>query len=200
MARALSKKPYKAPGNDLAEPFNTLTYEQYVGIKTRPSGNVWADANTGFVIEPLHRGFLFAAPVEVNLVEGGIVRRLGYDAANFDFPNLKLGTPGDIGFSGFRVLQAQPGLEPMEAAIFQGASFFRAEARGQNLGTMARGLAIRTAEPRGEEFPVFRAVWIEKPTLAANALVIHALLDSDSVPGAYRFTLRPGDATIVDTE
>jgi glucans biosynthesis protein len=31
-------------------------------------------------------------------------------------------------------------------------------------------------------------------------LVIHALLDSASVTGAFRFTLRPGEATIIDTE
>jgi glucans biosynthesis protein len=30
--------------------------------------------------------------------------------------------------------------------------------------------------------------------------VLYALLDSESVTGAYRFTLRPGDATIIDTE
>jgi len=65
---------------------------------------------------------------------------------------------------------------------------------------MARAMSIKTADPRGEEFPAFRAVWIEHPTLAAGALVIHALIDSESVTGAYRFTLRPGDATIIDTE
>ena len=39
----------------------------------------------------------------------------------------------------------------------------------------ARGLSIHTGDPQGEEFPLFRSVWIEKPTLAANALIIHAL-------------------------
>jgi len=53
---------------------------------------------------------------------------------------------------------------------------------------------------RAARIPAFRAVWIEHPTLAAGALVIHALIDSESVTGAYRFTLRPGDATIIDTE
>ncbi|MGH6841793.1 MAG: glucan biosynthesis protein, partial [Methylocella sp.] len=43
-------------------------------------------------------------------------------------------------------------------------------------------------------------VWIERPTLAAGALVVHALIGSESVTGAYRFTLRPGEATIIDTE
>jgi glucans biosynthesis protein len=43
-------------------------------------------------------------------------------------------------------------------------------------------------------------VWIEKTTRASNALTINALLDSESVAGAYRFTIHPGDATIIDTE
>ena len=107
---------------------------------------------------------------------------------------------GDIGFSGFRVLVPRNGNELKEIATFQGASFFRAVAQGQGFGTMARALSIKTADPRGEEFPAFRTFWIERPNLATDALVIHALIDSESVTGAYRFTLHPGEATIIDTE
>ncbi len=98
------------------------------------------------------------------------------------------------------MLTPQDGGNFVELASFQGASFFRALARGQNLGAMARALSIKMADPRGEEFPAFRAVWIERPTLAANALVIHALIDSESVTGAFRFTIRPVEATIIDSE
>jgi glucans biosynthesis protein len=106
-----------------------------------------------------------------------------------------------MGFSGFRVLRVQNGGGPEMIAQFQGASFFRARvSKDQPLGVTARGLSLRTADPRGEEFPIFRGFWIEKPALGDNTLVIHALLDSPSVVGAYRFTLRPGEATIIDTE
>ena len=40
------------------------------------------------------------------------------------------------------------------------------------------------------------AFWIERPQPGANALVVHALLDSEAASGAYRFTLKPGDITI----
>lgn len=199
-ARALSKKPYRAPSAPLADPFASLTYDLYVGIKNKPESLIWAGENVGFALEPLHRGFIFSAPMQISVIEGGFEKRLVYSPDQFDFgrlavpPNL-----GDIGFSGFRVLLPRDN-DVNEVAIFQGASFFRARARGQNFGAVARGLSIRTADPRGEEFPGFRAVWIEKPTIAGNALVIHAVLDSESVTGAYRFTLRPGDATIIDTE
>ncbi|NND49002.1 MAG: glucan biosynthesis protein G, partial [Rhizobiales bacterium] len=71
---------------------------------------------------------------------------------------------------------------------------------GQAYGLSARGLAIDTAEPDGEEFPVFRAFWIETPDGDARFIRIHALLDSPSVAGAYRFDVVPGDATVMDVE
>jgi periplasmic glucans biosynthesis protein len=201
MARQLAKSPFKAPNTSLPEPFANLTYEQYVGIRAKPNSALWSGDNAGFAVEPLHRGFIFSTPMEINVVDNGMAQRVRYDPAAFDFGKLRppANLP-DIGFSGFRVLQAIEGQGFQEVAIYQGASFFRAKARGQNLGVMARGLSIHTGEPQGEEFPLFRAVWIEKPKPAANALVIHALLDSASVTGAFRFTLRPGEATIIDTE
>ena len=65
-----------------------------------------------------------------------------------------------------------------EFVVFQGASYFRAVAKGQGYGLSARGLALNTAAPNGEEFPVFRTFWIERPRLEANVIVVHALLDS----------------------
>jgi periplasmic glucans biosynthesis protein len=84
--------------------------------------------------------------------------------------------------------------------VFQGASYFRAVGRGQTYGLSARGLAIDTARPGGEEFPIFRAFWIEKPKANARSIVVHALLDSVSTTGAYRFEIEPGGATTIDVE
>jgi glucans biosynthesis protein len=200
-ARSLSKQPFKAPPTDIPDAFKSLTYDQYVAIRHRAGSAVWSAENIGFALDPLHRGFIFSPQMQINVVAEGQARRIHYDPALFDFGQLK--TPpnlGDIGFSGFRVLAPTGDGAFSELATFQGASFFRAVARGQNVGDMARALSIKTADPRGEEFPAFRAIWIERPTLAANALVLHALIDSESVTGAYRFTLRPGEATIIDTE
>ena len=200
-ARTLAKKAYEAPATALPGPFGALTYEQYVSIRSKPGTAVWADDNTGFAIEPLHRGFLFAAPMAINVVENGVVRRLAYAANQFEFGKVQPPAEvGDIGFSGFRVLHARSGRGLVDSAIFQGASFFRALANGQNFGLSARALMIRTADPRGEDFPAIREVWIEKPSLANDVMVISALVDSESMTGAYRFTLRPGDITIIDTE
>ena len=44
-----------------------------------------------------------------------------------------------------------------------GASYFRVVGKGQVYGLSARGPAIDTALPSGEEFPRFREFWVERP-------------------------------------
>ncbi len=202
LARDFAKKPYKPPPAELPAPFANLTYDQYVSIGSKPGAAIWASDNVGFALEPLHRGHIFSSLMYIFLVENGTARRVAYNPQAFDFGKIQVPPDlPDLGFSGFRVLQPRDNSALNEVAIFQGASFFRALARGQTLGVTARALSIRTADPgQGEEFPFIKVVWIEKPSLASNALIIHALLDSESVTGAYRFTLRPGEATIIDTE
>ncbi len=108
---------------------------------------------------------------------------------------------GDLGFAGFKIRYPinRPDLDD-EVCAFLGASYFRAVAKGQGYGLSARGLSIKTADPNGEEFPVFRAFWLERPGKGADVLVIHALLDSPSTTAAFRFSVRPGQDTIFDTE
>jgi len=64
----------------------------------------------------------------------------------------------------------------------------------------ARGMAIDTALPSGEEFPRFREFWIQRPKPTDKHLVIFALLDSPRATGAYRLTVRPGTDTVVDVK
>jgi glucans biosynthesis protein len=80
---------------------------------------------------------------------------------------------------------------------FVGASYFRALCLKTVYGLSARGLAINTAEPEGEEFPVFEEFWIERPIAGAKHFVIYALMDSMSVAGAYRFVVTPGADTVM---
>ncbi|PZR92354.1 MAG: glucan biosynthesis protein D, partial [Hyphomicrobiales bacterium] len=104
-AKILSKQPFKPLSAGIPDVFRDLGYEQYAAIRPRPGTAIWAADNTGFAIEPLHRGFIFSTPMEINLVAEGKARRVIYDPALFDFG--KLAVPknlGDIGFSGFRVL------------------------------------------------------------------------------------------------
>jgi periplasmic glucans biosynthesis protein len=197
-ARQLARRAYVPPNAALPDPFNGMNYETFVGIRQRPEQFIWADENRPLIVEPLHRGYLFTAPVALSVIENGVVRRIAYDVSRYQFGRLQppANTP-DIGFSGFRLFAG--GEFGREIAIFQGASFFRSLAKGQNLGVMARAIAIRTADARGEEFPVFRAFWIERPA-NDGVMTIHAVADSESATAAFRFTLRPNDITIMDTE
>lgn len=81
-----------------------------------------------------------------------------------------------------------------------GASYFRVIGMGQVYGLSARGLAIDTALPSGEEFPRFREYWIERPKPLDKRLTIYALLDSPRATGAYRFVVMPGRNTTVDVQ
>jgi glucans biosynthesis protein len=87
-----------------------------------------------------------------------------------------------------------------EFLVFQGASYFRSVGRDSLYGVSARGLALKTAHPTGEEFPIFTQFWIERPGTNASGIVIHALLESASTTGAYRFSVIPGLETLVDVD
>jgi len=155
-ARALSKKPFVPVAANLPDPFKTLSGDQYNSIRTVAAGRIWGSEQVGFAIEPLHRGFLFTNPVEINLVAQGESQRLPYNAKFFDYSSISL-PPNlpDIGYSGFRVLAAQNPTDANDArftevASFQGANFFRALTQGQVPGLVSRALAVRLADPKGD--------------------------------------------------
>ncbi len=196
----LAAAPFKAPSAPLPSVFSGLTFEQYASIRRVPGTAIWADQKVGFSLEPLPRGFVFTTPIVINIIENGLSQRVIYDPADFDFGKLQpRPSTADLGFSGLRILGASDeGFQ--DAVIFQGASFYRSRARGQNFGVTTRGLAIRTGDEPGEEFPLFREFWVEKPAPASNTLTMYALLNSESVTGTFRFTIRPLETTIIDTE
>ncbi len=201
LARVLSKRPYQGPVSPLPEVFANLDADGYAQIKALPSTFLWEKEGRGFTIEPLHRGFAFQAPTALFVIEDGLIRRIAYERDRFDFGKLNVPeTLPNLGFSGFRMFgDAKDG--PMrEVAIFQGATFYRSAARNQVIGATARGLIMKLGDQKGEEFPAFRAFWMEKPSPASDTIIIHALLDSESVTGAYRFTIKSGEVTIIDTE
>lgn len=200
IARQLSKKPFVAPSTDLPDAFSNLNYDQYISIKS-VQAPIWGGEGRGISVEPLHRGFVFTNAVDLFLVEDGNVRKVGYEASKFNFGGLNVpNNLGDLGFSGFRLLAQQGDGKPFDFAIVQGATFFRAIARGQNFGAIARALTLKPADAKGEEFPVFRAFWLERPSVGSNSLTAHGLIDSESTTGAVRMTFRPGDMTIIDVE
>ncbi len=203
LAQDLAAREYVKPEVDVPEPFNALTPAQYRDIRFRPEASIWRGDKLDYELQLLPLGWLYDVPVQIWLVEGGKTRSLKADNTLFSIgPAIeKPPEQAPFAFSGFRIngtLNRADALD--DFVVFQGASYFRAMGRGQQYGLSARGLAINTARPGGEEFPIFRAFWIERPQPGAPEIVVYALLDSESIAGAYRFVVRPGQATEMDVE
>lgn len=200
-ARDLSEKPYSAPDRKLPDALNTMDYDHFRAIRFDPAHALWRGQNLPFEAQFFHRGFLFKDRVDINEVAQGISTRIAYSPDLFDFGPTPKPAVSDIGFAGFRIHSTNPKATGTdEVCAFLGASYFRAIARGMGYGISARGLAINTGMDRDEEFPVFREFWLERPQPNTAVLVLHALLDSPSATGAYKFTIRPGDDTTMDIE
>lgn len=203
IARRLAASDYAPPAAPLPEVLDQLTYDQYRDIRFRPEQAIWANTGLPFQLQLFHRGFYFKDPVEIALVENGQATHLAYDPSLFSYgPLVPQPVPAeDIGFAGLRVhgpINRDDYFD--EVLVFQGASYFRSLGKGQVYGLSARALAIKTADPEGEEFPVFRAFWVETPVAGSETVVVSALLDSPSTSGAYRFTVRHGMPTLIDVE
>ena len=202
MARQLAQSAYKEPERSLPKPFADLGYDEYRGIRFKPEAALWRGEDLVFQVQFFHRGFIFQDRVEIYEVSGGRVRPILYSPGLFDFG--RLNPPAEnsaLGFAGFRLHAPinRPDVYD-EVTAFLGASYFRALGKGQNFGVSARGLAIATGDPKGEEFPSFRAFWLEKPVKGTASITVHALLDSKSAAAAIRFTIRPGETTVHDVE
>lgn len=200
-ARALSKSPYR-PIPRISEEWSALNYDQFRGIWFDTRHSLWRGEDSAAQIEFFPTGSTYVEPVVINAVADGQMREVQFHLRNFDttdqFP--KLSDEGN-GFSGFRVLgEVEREGQFQEYAVFQGASYFRAIARGQAYGISARGLALNTGSSQGEEFPIFREFWVEKPARQGETVTVHALLDSPSVSGAYRFVIDQGNQTVMDIE
>ena len=202
MAKDLAEKPHQTPDTSLPDHLKDLDYDKYRKIRFVPEKAIWRGDATPFQLQMFHRGFFFSNRVDIFEVSQGRATPLNYSPSLFTFDDLQPPAENaNLGFAGFRIhaLINRPDYYD-EVGAFLGASYFRAVAKGQSYGLSARGLAINTADPKGEEFPVFKSFWIEKPQRDASSIVVHALLDSKSAAAAYRFTVRPGVATVFDVE
>ncbi|WP_043764642.1 glucan biosynthesis protein G [Algiphilus aromaticivorans] len=202
-ARSLADKDFQPADVAMPPSLEELDYDAYRDIRFRPERAIWRDTELPVELQLLHLGLYYDTPIALNLITQDGVEAVPFDPALFDYGRNEAPEeiPEDFSFSGFRLhypLNAPDYKD--ELIVFQGASYFRALGRGQQYGLSARGLAIDTAEPSGEEFPAFREFWIEWPRKDATSFRILALLDSPSVTGAYAFEVTPGDTTRTKVE
>ena len=202
-AKRRASAPYAPQRNRLPAGLDKLSPEQYRSIRFNPDAGIWRAEQLPFRLELLRAGYNLQTPVTVSTVESGMAQDVAATPAMFDIESALPAQLGKVSLplSGFRIRSRINSNKIWdEFLVFQGASNFRAVAKNLLYGLSARGLAINTAEPSGEEFPVFTHFWIERPGARANAIVIYALLESESNTGAYRFTVQPGVETTTDVD
>ncbi|MFB9922774.1 MULTISPECIES: glucan biosynthesis protein G [Pseudomonas] len=202
-AQELAGQKYEAPRSNLPNEFREMKFADYQKIRFRTEKAEWADQKTPFRLSFYHQGMHFDTPVKINEITATTVEEIKYDPSRFDFDDVKFDPKAteQLGYAGFRVLYPINKADKQdEIMTMLGASYFRVIGKGQTYGLSARGMAIDTALPSGEEFPRFREFWIQRPKPTDKHLVIFALLDSPRATGAYRLTLRPGTDTVVDVK
>ncbi len=196
-ARLLAQKPYEEP-KSLPEFLTKMDPHQWHDIRFKPGAALWAGDKLPFRVEFFFPGWVFNRIEKINVVESGKVspvrfspKLFNYGMNKFDYDTLK-----GLGFAGLRLCH------PMDApnafnrfAVFLGASYFRVIGKNERFGLSARGVAIDTALPSGEEFPHFREFWLVRPPQQSTSITLFALLDSKSLTGAYLFVIEPGVTT-----
>jgi len=204
IARRKVAQPHVEPPTNLPRQLAELDYQGYYGrIHYRPDKALWAGTGLPFQAQMFHPGHYFTRPVRVNLVDEKGVRQLPFDRELFQYldPALRDAVPPAFGYAGVRIhspLNVPGRFDDLIA--FLGGTYFRALGKDQHYGLSARGVALDTAEPGGEEFPHFTEFWLVKPTADAQTMELFALSESPRMVGAHRFVVRPGATTQVECE
>lgn len=196
-AEMLAQQPYQAP-KPVAQALRSLTYEEYQGIRFKPEKSLWQDNNSRFQVMLVPPGLYYPHPVKIHVIESGTVHTVEFRKDDFTFQPQELDErmPPDAGFAGFKLTYPLTGPDVRnQFLIFAGSSYFRGVGKENAFGISARGIAIDTGLPAGEQFPSFVEYWLERPGPKASAMTFYALLAGRSLTGAYRFTVTPGERT-----
>lgn len=202
-AQLLASRSYETPESNLPSVFRDMKYADYQQIQFNHDKAYWNNLGTPFKLEFYHQGMYFDTPVKINEVTATSVHKIKYSSDYFNFGSVQYDkdTMKDLGFAGFKVLYPINSKDKKDEILSMlGASYFRVIGAGQVYGLSARGLAIDTALPSGEEFPRFQEFWIERPKPPDKRLTIYALLDSPRATGAYRFVIILDRDIVVDVQ
>ncbi len=200
-AQELAKKPFQERQALIPDFLLKMKYDDWREIRFDPEQALWLKEKLPFTLQFFHPGLYYTKTVNISTIDGAAVHPVTFSADLFNYGKneFKDRVPSNMGFAGFRIhFPINVDAYRDELAVFLGASYFRAVAKKQSYGLSARGLAIDTGLPSGEEFPSFTDFWIVKPEAGAKKITVYALLDSVSITGAYRFVITPGKETAID--
>ena len=201
-ARWLAGQPHKELSQDVPPQVRALDWDRYQAIRYREERGLWVAQRLPFQARFFHLGLYYPTPVQIHEVVDGRARKIAYSPELFAYGERSglqgVSLPKDLGFAGFRVHHRTDFRR--DVAAFLGASYFRAVGSEKQYGLSARGLAIDCGMNRTEEFPSFTAFWLQRPAPNARSVTIHALLESRSTTGAYRFDILPGATLVMDVD
>ena len=201
-AKTLAESPYEAP-KPVPKFLQELSFDDYQGIRFKPENSLWHESNSAFQVMPVPPGLFYKHPVQVHIIDAQGVHPLKFEKSQFSYPNTEVErlVPADLGYAGFKLtFPLKHDGAQNQFLVFAGASYFRAVGRDNNFGISGRGLAVNTGLPGGEEFPDFVEFWLERPRPDADSLTFYGLLNGESLSGAYRFTVVPGDETALQVQ
>lgn len=203
-ARELAAAPYRSPKDDLADYWKNLNYDQHRDIRFNMTSGLWAPEKLPFSVDFFHPGWTAKRMVTVHEVTDKIEHTLKFDRTLFDYGKQQVpdGTPSPRGYAGWRARCHLNSADYMdEFLVFLGASYFRAIPSQSPYGLSARGLSINSGLPGvAEEFPDFTEFYLERPKADSKSLRAWALLEGESVAGAYQFTITPGAETVMEID
>lgn len=199
-AKELGEQPFDSEGLVIPRELSKLSYDSYREIRFRRDKAFWREGGSDYRLLLFHLGFLHDKPVQVHIIKDGSAIPIPFTTGLFEYG--KVAVPKQLspslGFAGFAVTTTLNDLNVQDEVIsFLGASYFRLIGRGHRYGLSARSLALDVGGQQPEEFPFFRALWLEEPSRDSTELVIYGLLDSPSAAGAYRYIVSPGKQTSV---
>ena len=203
-ARQLAARPFAPCADKLDEYWKSLSYDQHRDIRFKMSEGLWAKEKLPFSIDFFHPGGTAKETVGIFEVAGGAANHLIFDRGLFDYGRQSVppGIPPPPGYAGWRARCHLNTADYMdEFLVFLGSSYFRAIPAHSLYGLSARGLSINSGLPGvPEEFPVFKDFYLQRPEQTEKTLKAWAMLEGESVAGAYQFCITPGPETVMDIE
>lgn len=201
-ARKLAEQDYESPREKLPKTLADLEPLDYQKISYKRDHALWsAKDDADLRIMFFHVGMHFDTPVRMYALEADSdkARPIPFSPELFDYGDSSVDTKQleghNLGFAGWRLaLKPWYAEDVNEFLSFLGASYFRAVDKNDQFGLSARGLAVNTyTDHDEEEFPDFTHFWFEQPDDGDEKITVYALLNSESVTGAYRFDIDAGD-------
>ena len=193
--KQMAAHPFVNDDAPLPPVLKTLSYDAYRLIQARNDKAVALSSGFGYFIQPFHLGWLFQEPVEMFDATGGTTKPIPFSAADFDYHDpaveKEMAAITLPGVAGFRIDGPLVDADKMDEIVaFLGASYFRALGRGNYYGGSARGAVINSWLEGPEEFPRFSEFYVEKADWG-TPLTLYAVLEGESVAGAFKFVLDP---------